>query len=213
MKKAMILGMIILASCQKYPELNKLDNDFFVQTGFDNSVDFKGKYISANTYYMPDTIRLLSDIGNDSIWCNNHSAEILKGIEAKLEINNFKRIVNTNERSTATIGIMVSHIRNPKNSTYQENAWWQKHSLYWNPEYWGWKTLYYTFNSQKNRTTDALLIEMIDIRDASKSDSTAVIWNMFAGGIKLDENKTTELGTTMNAIEQGFYQSPYLNLR
>ena len=44
------LLILLLASCQKDPDMSKLDNDFVVYTNHDSKTDFK----SFTTFYIPE---------------------------------------------------------------------------------------------------------------------------------------------------------------
>ena len=46
-----MLAMIV-TSCEKDPDMNKLDSDYSVYTDYDNSVHFN----EFSTYYLPDSI-------------------------------------------------------------------------------------------------------------------------------------------------------------
>lgn len=43
---------VTLASCEKDPDMDKLDNNYLVYTNYDKKADFK----TFETYYLPDSI-------------------------------------------------------------------------------------------------------------------------------------------------------------
>ena len=51
-----MLAMIV-TSCEKDPDMNKLDSDYSVYTDYDNSAHFN----EFSTYYLPDSILALTE--------------------------------------------------------------------------------------------------------------------------------------------------------
>ena len=51
------LLILLLASCQKDPDMSKLDNDFVVYTNHDSKTDFK----SFTTFYIPDSVLVIGN--------------------------------------------------------------------------------------------------------------------------------------------------------
>ena len=48
---------VTLASCEKDPDMDKLDNNYLVYTNYDKKADFK----TFETYYLPDSILVIGD--------------------------------------------------------------------------------------------------------------------------------------------------------
>lgn len=46
---------VTLASCEKDPDMDKLDNNYLVYTNYDKKADFK----TFETYYLPDSILVI----------------------------------------------------------------------------------------------------------------------------------------------------------
>ena len=51
---------VTLASCEKDPDMDKLDNNYLVYTNYDKKADFK----TFETYYLPDSILVIGDKEN-----------------------------------------------------------------------------------------------------------------------------------------------------
>ena len=54
------LLVLLLASCQKDPDMSKLDNDFLVFTNHDKDA----KYESFTTFYIPDSVLVIGKARN-----------------------------------------------------------------------------------------------------------------------------------------------------
>ena len=66
----------VLAACQKEPSLSKLDDDYVVFTDYDKSADF-GEYL---TYYMPDSVLLITNNEKATYWTNEDADYGCSGI-------------------------------------------------------------------------------------------------------------------------------------
>ena len=55
---------VTLASCEKDPDMDKLDNNYLVYTNYDKKADFK----TFETYYLPDSILVIGDKENAEYW-------------------------------------------------------------------------------------------------------------------------------------------------
>lgn len=58
------LLILLLASCQKDPDMSKLDNDFVVYTNHDSKTDFK----SFTTFYIPDSVLVIGNSEKPQYW-------------------------------------------------------------------------------------------------------------------------------------------------
>lgn len=57
-----LLAVFALASCEKDPDMGKLDDNYLVYTNHDEKADFK-----VPTFYLADKILVISDIKNRNI--------------------------------------------------------------------------------------------------------------------------------------------------
>lgn len=61
---------VTLASCEKDPDMDKLDNNYLVYTNYDKKADFK----TFETYYLPDSILVIGDKENAEYWKDDPSS-------------------------------------------------------------------------------------------------------------------------------------------
>ena len=69
----LLLVLLLMASCQKDPDTSKLSGNFLVYTDYDTSENFK----DFDTFYIPDSILLITSSKTPSYWNNEQSQELL----------------------------------------------------------------------------------------------------------------------------------------
>ena len=72
---------IVLASCQKDPDTDKLDNHYLVYTNYDSGTDFN----AIESFYVIDSILIIGNSEKPTYWNNNNSQQIINAYSDKLE--------------------------------------------------------------------------------------------------------------------------------
>ena len=201
MKKFSILFSvcILLAACQKDPDIDKLDNDYIVYTNYDKGTDFG----SIETFHIIDSILIIGNEEKASYWNNANSAKIVTAYSNGLKNAGYEPAAS----GEADVVLQLSYV----NTTYYFNAyaggpWWNYYPGYWNWGGWGW---YYPYSFTYSYSTGSIIAEMVNTNAPSpQNDKLTVVWNSYICGL-LNGN-TLSLSRTMDAIEQAFVQSPYL---
>ena len=67
------LLVLLLASCQKDPDMSKLDNDFLVFTNHDKDAKFE----SFTTFYIPDSVLVIGTSEKPQFWTANEADDII----------------------------------------------------------------------------------------------------------------------------------------
>ena len=93
----------VLAACQKEPSLSKLDDDYVVFTDYDKSADF-GEYL---TYYMPDSVLLITNNEKATYWTNEDADYILETFADNMAARGFTLV---DSKEDADLGLQVSYI-------------------------------------------------------------------------------------------------------
>ena len=91
MKKLLLLTLVVactlfMASCQKEPDIDKLDNSYLVYTNYDTGTDFK----SFNTYYVIDSILIIDNSEKATYWNNANSQKIVNAFNAKFALAGYE---------------------------------------------------------------------------------------------------------------------------
>ena len=96
---------------------------------------------------------------------------------------------------------------------YSYPYWWDSYPGYWGPGYWGnWGYWYYPYNIVYSYHVGSLLTEMVDLRGPQGQEKKlTVVWNSFMSGLLTGSN-TINTALAVQAIDQSFVQSPYLNI-
>lgn len=111
MKKFIPLLLAVFAiafvSCEKDPDMDKLDSKYLVYTNYDTKADFK----AFETYYLPDSILVIGNSKDAEYWKDESAQEILSAYVANM---NNRGYVRTDNREDADLGLQVSYVK----STY-----------------------------------------------------------------------------------------------
>ena len=107
-----MLAMIV-TSCEKDPDMNKLDSDYSVYTDYDNSVHFN----EFSTYYLPDSILVPDNSLKANYWKDENAQNIIISNVAGQEVvrAEFKDQLNVSKLSK---GIYFLRINDSKGQSY-----------------------------------------------------------------------------------------------
>ena len=92
---------VTLASCEKDPDMDKLDNNYLVYTNYDKKADFK----TFETYYLPDSILVIGDKENAEYWKDENAQEILNAYVTNMNSRGYIRV---DDREEADLGLQVA---------------------------------------------------------------------------------------------------------
>ncbi len=212
MKKLIIpllLGAFMLASCEKDPDFSKLDEDFVVLTKYDKTYNFKD---NAKTFYISDTITLISDDATNPAWCNSTSQQIIDQIKNQFISYGytFQAPDPANpDAFTAQYLISVVAFKDAQTVIYSYNwdpYWFDYYDWYgW---YWWWDGYapyypYYPYVYGYEYNVGTTLIEMVDMQ-TTDSQGHPIRWNAILGGML---NTGNDMLYEQDAISQAFQDS------
>jgi hypothetical protein len=184
---------LLITSC--YPDYGLTTSDYDIVATFkDDSANFQNyKY-----YYMPDTIKAITDKG---VVDNNGSndAVYLREIANQMQAYGYTRVPNL---AGADLELAVG-VNSSTTWTYYPGYWWG---------YYGWYYPWYGGGYSYSYTTGTLMIFM---RDNAKFDPSnkilGLVWSGTANGI-LDDTKANIKARALSSIDKMFEQSPYLKI-
>lgn len=199
----LLLTMLIyLSACRKEPDLSELSGNFVVQTDAASTVTFS----NYKTYYISDTIALISDNKNDSVLIGPGAQQIIATIKSNLDARGFTFVpkganpdlgVNTVAFRNVTVGVVYP-------------GWWWGYPGYWDPWYWGWYyPYYYPWSVAYSVTTGSVIGELIDLKNVNANQNLQVVWTCSLNGA-LSSSDQTNVTRAVDGINQAFTQSPYL---
>lgn len=174
-----MLAMIV-TSCEKDPDMNKLDSDYSVYTDYDNSVHFN----EFSTYYLPDSILVPDNSLKANYWKDENAQNIISAVAHEMEQKGY---VRTEDKEKANVGIQLSYAQQRIQITTGGwyGGWWD--AGFWGP-YWGggW---YYPYPVTYSYDTGTLIMEMVDLRQpVDQSNQT----NCLSSGMLMRQDCYTE---------------------
>lgn len=206
-----LLAIVAFASCEKDPDLDKVQDDYLVYTQYDKNANFQ----SFKTYYVPDSILLISNKSQANYWTGTNAEQIVNTYVTNLDKRGFTRVT---DKEDADLGLQLSYI---ENTQYVADWWgdypWLDYPYYWAPDYWwpgyvgpGW---YYPYPVVYTFSTGTLMGELVDLKSVSSSGSSSqkvpVLWSSLTSGFLYGSNNI-DLNKAVAAINQAFSQSAYL---
>lgn len=200
------LLVLLLASCQKDPDMSKLDDDFVVFTDYSNKTDFK----SFTTFYIPDSVMEIGNSQNATFWNSTEADQVISTLEASLKACGYVQVA---DKDSADLGIQASYITsiNYFSNYYDNPYWWNDYPGYnWWYGYWGnnWNGWYYPYPVVYSYSVGSLLVEMVNLKATSDS-KLPVIWTAYMAGL-LSGSNDFNMQLATQAIKQAFTQSPYI---
>ena len=211
MKKYVFIALVavFVTSCEKDPDLSKLDNDFTVYTNYDSNAKFK----DFNTYCLPDSILLIGQGMKAKFWKDDNAQQIIKRVVDEMDSRGYKRVT---EIKDANVGLQLSFAQQTTqvigSGGWYDGGWYNG---WWGPDYWGpyWNDWYYPYPVTYSYDTGTLIMEMVNLTDhpadGDQKVKLPVIWHSYATGL-LFGSSNYDLQLTLRAVDQAFEQSPYI---
>ena len=98
-----LLAVFALVSCEKDPDMDKLDNEYLVFTNHDTSAKFN----SFSTYYVPDSILVIGDSKEPEYWKDDNAQLIISAFVAKMDGAGYMRAL---DKEDADLGLQLSYV-------------------------------------------------------------------------------------------------------
>ena len=134
MKKILpfFLLVLLLASCQKDPDMSKLSDDFVVFTDHNKDANFE----SFTTFYIPDSVMVIGSSEKPEFWSATEADDIVSTLVSGMEGRGYTR---ASDKESADLGLQVSFVKNVNYFTnYHDNPywWWGYPGYNWWYGYW-----------------------------------------------------------------------------
>ena len=206
----LLFTALIFASCEKEPDLNKVQNDYVIYTQYDKNANFS----KGNTFYIADSVLVIGNKDSGATYLNDSDGNfIIDTYVNQMQNRGYTRVMDKN---AATYGLQVSYVE----STYyylNSTSWWSDYPWYWAPSYWWpWMSSYYWYHPYPfiySYTAGSLIAEMVNITSVTQQTTTtkpSIIWNNYITDINTPSTNKNKL---IQAIEQAYIQSPYISYK
>jgi len=193
-----LVGVLLLFSCKKSPDFEKLNQNLLVETGYDTTATFT----NYKTFAISDTINFISNLTDQNYWADNQSTAIIDHIKTRMASSHFSLI---NKLDKPDLAVNVTFIRNIQQSISYDPYWWDN-SYY--GSMWGYSYPYNGYATVTNFSNTAFLIEIVDLKNAQANQKLKIIWSVTLTG-SFDRSASDNLATIIRAIDTSFEQSPY----
>ncbi|MDB1008033.1 DUF4136 domain-containing protein, partial [Phocaeicola vulgatus] len=97
-----LLAVFALVSCEKDPDMDKLDNEYLVFTSHDTSTKFN----DFSTYYIPDSILIIGDKKDPEYWKDENAQIIINAFKTKMNAAGYTAA----NKDDADLGLQVSYV-------------------------------------------------------------------------------------------------------
>ena len=198
---------ILATACHKEPTPQDADNELLVYTSPSKDVTFT----SYKTFDLVDSLLIIGQSDKPVYSQTDNALALIQEVRTKMENLGY---IYTPSNPDADLGIQMTFIIKTERYVkyYNDPYWWLDYPGYWPSGFWGnWTGFYYPYPVSYTYTTNALIIDMVDLTTEEKADEPLeVIWTSYIGGpasVYADDN----VARMKQAIDQAFAQSPYLD--
>ena len=198
---------ILATACHKEPTPQDADNELLVYTSPSKDVTFT----SYKTFDLVDSLLIIGQSDKPVYSQSDNALALIQQVRTNMEKLGY---IYTPSNPDADLGIQMTYIIKTERYVkyYNDPYWWLDYPGYWPSGFWGnWTGFYYPYPVSYTYTTNALIVDMVDLTAEEKADEPLeVIWTSYIGGpasVYADDN----VARMKQAIDQAFAQSPYLD--
>ena len=198
---------ILATACHKEPTPQDADNELLVYTSPSKDVTFT----SYKTFDLVDSLLIIGQSDKPVYSQTDNALALIQQVRTNMEKLGY---IYTPSNPDADLGIQMTFIIKTERYVkyYNDPYWWLDYPGYWPSGFWGnWTGFYYPYPVSYTYTTNALIVDMVDLTAEEKADEPLeVIWTSYIGGpasVYAEDN----VARMKVAIDQAFAQSPYLD--
>ena len=202
MKKSyfyILIFSLAIAACRKLPDTSPLTNGFVVQTSKDANAAF-GNY---KTYSISDTVSLRTTDPNDTVWADADAQKLIAAVKTNMEQRGYTLV---DRGGQPELGLALTAIKDLNIGVVYPGWWWGGYwGCYW--YYCGYPP-YYGYGAVYSIPTGTVVLDMIDLKNATANKELDILWSSVMSGGLGNSSNDVQLG--VNAINQSYEQSPYI---
>ena len=213
MKKIIILtasaiAAFAVASCQKEPYPQDLDNEYLVYTAPAKNVDFT----QFRTFDIADSVLVIGQSDKPYYSKSNNALALVQQYRINMEKRGY---IYTPSNPAAQLGVQLTYVEKTERFVryYSDPYWWLDYPGYWPSNYWGnWTGWYYPYPVSYTYTTNALITDIVDLTPVTAADGSkplTIVWSAYIGG-PASASISNDVKRMQQSIDQAFAQSQYL---
>lgn len=193
--------LALSAGCKKEP-LNNLttDESRIYITDHDSSINFSNYH----TFSVSDSAALIKN-GKVEKQLDDVDLAYISAVKSAMQSRGYV-LVDKNDHPD--LGINVNNIVSTSTGVISNGSYWDDYGSYWDPYYWGYPgyNYYPPYAYSVYRITEgAISVDMVDLKNASKTDSLKVVWTGLIRGSGIFDKTVA-----VSQVQALFDQSPYL---
>lgn len=198
---------LLATACHKEPTPQDADNEYLVYTSPSKDVTFT----SYRTFDLVDSLLIIGQSDEPVYSQSQNALALIQAVRTNMENLGY---IYTPSNPDADLGIQMTYIIKTERYVkfYNDPYWWLDYPGYWPSGFWGnWTGFYYPYPVSYTYTTNALLIDMVDLTAVEREGKPLeVIWTSYIGG-PAGSSVQGDVDRMKAAIDQAFVQSPYLD--
>ena len=197
----LFVTIFAVSSCAKDP-LNSIteDESRIYITNHDSTANFS----LYKTYSIVDSVALVDNNRLAGKEATSWDTEIIDAVQNAM---NARGYVKVNRTQSPDLGINISRVYNTTTSLVDLSGYYNSYGGYYDPYYWGYGGYDYYFPSYGyyQSTEAALSIDILDLKNASGSQTIKGVWNGVVRGEGIFRSSNVQ-----SQVQTLFDQSPYL---
>lgn len=206
MKKILLIPAILVlaVACHKEPFLDA-DNEYLVYTSPSKQVDFT----QFRTFDLADSLLVIGQSDKPSYSQSDNALALIQQVRTNMEKLGY---IYTPDNPAADLGIQMTYVIKTERYVqyYNDPYWWLDYPGYWSPGFWGnWTGYYYPYPVTYTYSTNALMVDMVNLKTPKDNEALEVVWSVYIGG-PASSSITSDVKRMKASIDQAFAQSPYL---
>lgn len=196
-----LLAVALLSSCSK-DAVRNLDPDetnLYI-TNKDEAISFA----SYQTFALSDSAVVIQNNQLVEKVRTDFDAAFIDALAAQMTARGYTRVSHDNNPD---LGLTVNRIYNDYSGVIDYYDYWNYYGGYWDPYYWGYPgyNYYPGFFGIYTITDGGVMVDMIDLKNASASSQLKLIWNGLVRG-----TGTFGVNRAAGHVNALFAQSPYI---
>jgi hypothetical protein len=195
-------AVVLLASCAKDPLKNMSDEESRIYiTNHDSTINFN----SYKTYSIADSVLVIDNGRVAGKQANTWDLQMVSAIQNAMNARGYVKVTRT---QNPDIGLNVSRVFNTSTNIVDLSSYWNSYGGYYDPYYWGYGGYDYYYPpayGYYQSTEAALSVDMLDLRNASSSQTIRAIWTGLIRGQGIFNTSNVQ-----SQVQALFDQSPYL---
>jgi hypothetical protein len=207
MKRLLFITTLVLlaAACQKEPYSQDGDGEYLVYTAPAKDVSFA----DFEYFDIVDSVLVIGQTKNPYYSQSNNALELIQAVRTNMRNLGY---IYLPDNPAAQLGIQLTYAEDTERYVqyYDDPYWWLDYPGYWPAGYWGnWTGWYYPYPVVYSYTTNALIVEMVDLTSGEENGKLKIVWSCYIGG-PASSSINYDVKRMSAAVDQAFAQSPYI---